>query len=176
MGRARRGPRRGDIPRLLIDAQPVRKFGKCRLAAERGRELVAGALDLDRQFLLAARDAQRPCAVAEVAAKLAEDRRYGVAGERRPALGVEAVDGVQEADGGDLLQVLDRLGGVDIARGEAVREREITLDRGLPVGGAAAAAQAREQLPLVVEGRPLHTSKDDRERAGVTPPVAPDAR
>jgi hypothetical protein len=133
-------------------------------------------LDLQTQLLLAARDAQGPGAVTEVTAELTEDRRHGEAGERRLPFGVEAVDRIQEADGSDLLEVVDRLRGVAVAGGEPVREREVALDHCLMVGRGAAGAQAYEELSPVVEGRPFHTFQDDRTRSRVTQPVAPTAR
>ena len=75
---------------------------------------VAGAVagdvfDAQGEILEVAGDAERPRLVAEVALELAGDRRDRVARERHAAVGVEAVDGLDEAEARDLEDVVERL-------------------------------------------------------------------
>jgi hypothetical protein len=93
------------------------------------REVADGALDLERHLLQVARHAHRPGAVAEVALDLAEDRRDRVAGERHLAGGVEAVDGLDEAQRRDLDEVVHRLVGALVAPRELPGQRQVTLDQ-----------------------------------------------
>jgi hypothetical protein len=61
-------------------------------------ELDDRALDVADALLQPARNAQRPDAIAEVPAQLAEDGRAGEGGERDAALGVEALERRYEAE------------------------------------------------------------------------------
>ena len=76
-------------------------------AAQVGRQLADLAVDAQRELLQVARDAHRPRAVAEVALDLAEDRRHRVAREGDVARQVEAVDRLDEAQAGDLEEVVE---------------------------------------------------------------------
>src|SRR5205085_241204 len=67
----------------------------------------------------------RPAGVAEVAPELAEDRRDGERAQRLPALGVVALDGGDEPDAGDLLEVVGRLARVRVAARETAGERPV---------------------------------------------------
>jgi hypothetical protein len=58
-----------------------------------------------------------------VPAQLAEDRRYRERRERIAALRVKALERLEQADRGDLEQVVVRLGRMPVARREAARER-----------------------------------------------------
>ena len=64
------------------------------------------------------RQPQLPDSVAKVPAKLAENGRRRVGDERGAALGVEAVECLDEAQARDLNQVLELLGGAPIAKRE----------------------------------------------------------
>src|SRR3954454_20818987 len=75
--------------------------------------------------------------VAEVVADLALDRRAGQRGEVAMAGGVEAVDRLDEPDGPDLDEVVERLAAVEVAAGDGAHERQVRLDR------LAAGAQPR---------------------------------
>jgi hypothetical protein len=81
------------------------------------------AVDAQRQPLEVARDAHRPGAVAEMALDLAGHRRDGEARERDAARRVEAVDRLDEAEAGDLEDVVEGLLGALAARGEAACQR-----------------------------------------------------
>ena len=61
-------------------------------------ELVEHAGEPDAELLQAPRDVHRPGLVAEVPADLADDRRHRVARELDPAVDVEAVDGLDQAE------------------------------------------------------------------------------
>jgi hypothetical protein len=66
--------------------------------------------------------------VTEVPLDLAGDGRHGVALEGVAALGVVPVDGLDQAEGGDLAQVLEALAAAAEASGEAVRHGQPGLD------------------------------------------------
>ena len=110
-------------------------------------QLRHGAVDLQRELLQVARHAHRPGAVAEVALDLAEDRRDGVAGERDLALEVEAVDRLDEAQRGDLQEVVERLLRALVAARELARERQEALDERLAVDRVAAVAGSARTAP-----------------------------
>src|SRR4029079_7693859 len=61
------------------------------------------------ELLLAARDVRRPRVITEVAPQLALDGRDGERDERAAATGVEALKGEQQADGGDLAEIVHAL-------------------------------------------------------------------
>ena len=103
---------------------------------------------LQRELLQVARHADRPGAVAEVALDLAEDRRDRVGGERDLALGVEAVDRLDQADRRDLEEVVERLARALVAAGELARQRQEALDELLARPGVAGAV-AQEQLAVL---------------------------
>ena len=86
----------------------------------------------------------RPRAVAQMPAQLAEDRRHRERRERIAALRVIALERLEQADRGDLQQVVERLGRMAVARREAARERQIALEQRVALGLAARAAEARE--------------------------------
>ena len=75
------------------------------------------------------RQAHGPAAVAEVPLQLAENRRRRVGGEPQAAVGIEAVDGLDEAEHGDLDQVVGRLAAVGEAVGQAVGQAAVRLDK-----------------------------------------------
>src|SRR5262249_41833970 len=87
-------------------------LGVARDLADSRRALVAAGelgdrlVDLADPLLEPARKTEVPDTVAEVAAQLAEHRRRRERHERDPALGVEAVDGVDQAEARDLEQIL----------------------------------------------------------------------
>src|SRR4051812_31361899 len=148
----------GGLARLqyVLDgrARALRDLGGRRRAAELARELLAARLELDRELLQVARDAHRPAAVAEVALELAQDGGDGETRERRLATWVKAVDRLQQAEAGDLDQVVQRLSPALVAAGELAGERqEATDQRG--AGRLVAVVGALQQR--AVGTRPGHT-------------------
>ena len=125
-----------------------------------------GLVDLQRELLQVARHADRPRAVAEVALELAEDRRHGVARERDLARGVEAVDRLDQAERGDLDEVVERLVGALVAAGELAGERQEALGELLARDGVAR-LQADEQLAIL--SLPLGPA---RRRSAHVPPAS----
>ena len=95
----------------LLDADPhvVRDLGRSRRAPELVNEAIGRAADARRQLLQVARNPHRPALVAEIALQLSRDRRHSERRERVTACGVEPVDGLQQAHGRDLNEVLQRL-------------------------------------------------------------------
>ena len=88
------------------------------------------------QLLERTRHPDRPGLVPEVALQLAQDRRRGVRGEADLAGRIEPIDRAQQADVGDLVQVLDGLAPPGEASREVLRERlepgdEVVLRRGV---------------------------------------------
>jgi hypothetical protein len=67
-----------------------------------------------------------------VALQLAEDRRYGVGGEGDPPREVETVDRLQQAERGDLQQVVERLLRAVITARELTCQRHEPLHELLP--------------------------------------------
>jgi hypothetical protein len=86
-----------------------------------------------------------------VALELADDRRHRVGREVAAAVGVEAVDRVDEADARDLDEVVERLGAAVVAAGEPAGERQEALDE-LIAGGDVAEAGVPAEQPLYPRG------------------------
>src|SRR4051794_28754463 len=144
--RARRLHRLEDI--LRADVDRVRHVVDRRLAAELAGELGDDLVDPQGELLQVARDADGPRPVAEVALDLAHDRGHGVARERHAALDVEAVDGLHEAEAGDLEDVVERLLGALVTGGKLARERQEALHDRLTVDGIALVDEAQEEPPI----------------------------
>ncbi len=73
------------------------------------RQLRGHPIDAQRQLLEVAGHPHRPGAVAEVALDLAEDRRHGEAREGHVAVGVEAIDRLEQTERGDLFEIVEGL-------------------------------------------------------------------
>ena len=96
-------------------------------AAQRLGELGGRRADLHAQLLEPARHPDRPALVAEVALDLADDRRGGVRRELDAAVGVEAVDRLDQPDRADLDEVLERLAAVAEAAGAVLDQRQVQV-------------------------------------------------
>jgi hypothetical protein len=77
--------------------------------------------------------------------ELADDRQDGVGRERRAALRVVSIDGLDERQARDLLEVLLRLRGVAVARGEVARQLQMALDQFRSQRCVAACAEFGEE-------------------------------
>ena len=117
----------------------------------RAGQLRQGPLDLEDPLLDVAGHVHRPAPVAEVALELAEDRGDGEGREGGAALGVEAVDRLDQADARDLDQVVERLGAARVPGREPPRERHEALDQLLADGRRGILGVAAQQRPLVRE-------------------------
>src|SRR4051794_17007205 len=95
-------------------------------------QLLADLVDARDRLLHAARDVDRPRAVAEMALELAEDGGDGEGGEGDAALGVVTVDSLDQAEIGDLTEVVKGFAGVAVLDGQRARERHVQLDEALP--------------------------------------------
>ena len=135
------------------DADRLGDLGRGGRAAELAAHLVADAVDLDRELLEVARHAHRPALVAEVALELAQDRRHGERGERGLALRVEAVDRLQQAERGDLHEVVERLAAALVAPGELAGERQEALDQRIARGRVAAVVVLDQQPAVLARAR-----------------------
>ncbi len=88
-------------------------------------QLRRGRGERQPQLLEPARHAHRPALVTEVPLDLADDRRGGVRGELHAPVRVEAVHGLDQPDGGDLGQVVQRLAAVAEAARQVLDERQM---------------------------------------------------
>ena len=129
------------------------QVGDGRLAAQLAPQRLARLFERQAELLQVARRAHVPGRVAEVAAQLAEDRRHRVGREREPALRVPAVDGLDEADGGDLDQVVERLARAPVAQRERAGERHVALDQLLACVLVSGLDLAHQALVLALPAR-----------------------
>ena len=130
----------------LVELHPLGDLAHRRRPLQLAGQLGDRLVDLGHPVVQAARHAHRPDAVAEVALQLAEDRRRGEGRERRAALGVEAVDRVDQAEAGDLDQVVGRLAGAAVAHCQPLREGQVAAHQLLADLRIAGAGEARPEL------------------------------
>ncbi len=109
----------------------------------------------EAELLQVARRAHVPGRVAEVAAQLAEDRRDRVGREREPALRVPAVHRLDQADRGDLDEVIERLARSPVAQGERAGERHVALDQLLAGPLVALLDEPHEPLIFTLPARAI---------------------
>src|SRR5829696_2363288 len=83
-----------------------------------------------------------------MALEFAEDCRCGVAGELRPAAGLEAVDRLDQTEAGNLKQVVERLVGVRVTQSQVARQRQETLDELIPSRKVAVPVVADQEPSL----------------------------
>ena len=159
LARGGRVQRRGLVARRGL----ARLQGRLDAAAHRGGHLADGrrapellgedlglAAEGERPLLQVAGHVQRPALVAEVALELTEDGGRRIAREPRPAIGLEAVDRLDEAEARDLEQVVQRLVRVAVAKRQVARERKEALHQLVASGHVAVAVIANEELTLGV--------------------------
>ena len=120
-----------------------------RRAPELARQVLDRVVDLHHALLHPARDVHGPAVVAEVALELAEHGRHRVGGERGLARGVEAVDRLDQPEGRDLHEVVQRLVRAPVPARHPPREREQTLHQLLPRRLIAVAVIADQQATVL---------------------------
>src|SRR5829696_5578714 len=135
------------------DPQVVSDLGRSRRAPELVDEAIGRAVDAQRQFLQVARDPDSPALVAVMALQFSRDRRYGERRERGTACGVEPVDGLQQAHGRDLNEVVQRLVAPVVTSRQLRGEWEKPLHQRVAGRPIVTLAIAREQSPLVERAR-----------------------
>ena len=118
--------RLGDL--LLGRADRLGELGVRRQAALAGPDLDLGAADAPGQLDDRPRGAHELRAVAQVVADLALDGGHGDGAQVAPARGLEAVDGLDQADGADLHEVVDGLASARVAAGDRAHEAHVLLD------------------------------------------------
>ena len=87
-----------------------------------------GAADGEVEVFEAAGHLGGPAVVAEVPPQFAGDGGNGKGQEMRTPVGFEAVDGVDQADGGDLAEIVEWFPAAGVAAGEVFGHREIAAD------------------------------------------------
>ena len=85
-----------------------------------GSQVLLRVVDHLRELLEPARHVHRPPVVAEVTSELAQDRGHCERLKGISALAVVAVDRLEQAQRGDLQQVLERLGGAPVATRQSI--------------------------------------------------------
>ena len=110
------------------DLETFGDLGGRRVTAELLRELGDRSVDAHRRLAEAARQAHGPDVIAKMPAQLAKDRRRRV-GDKGPApVGIESVDRLQQAEVGDLQQVVEGLAVGAIASRQRARQRREAPD------------------------------------------------
>ena len=122
---------------------PLRDLGRRRRPPVLLAECRHDPAELEVQLLHAARHADGPATIAEVPLQLAEDRRGGERRELQAPIRVEALDGLEQADQGDLDEVVALLAAI----GEAARR------------GSAPAGRAPRRARPAGDGRPCGGSE-----------------
>ena len=117
---------------LLGELQALRDLADGGAAPQLIAQLRDGLLDSHGAFLERAWQAKLPNAIAEVTAELTENRRCGVGGERLAALGVEAIQRLDQAEACDLHQVVEGLGAPAVAQSQRACQRQQAPDQFLP--------------------------------------------
>jgi hypothetical protein len=159
------------FPRLedLLGAHEhgLRQLGDGGRSVELTRQRLGDGSEREDQVLELAWDAQAPGPVAQVAAQLAQDGRHRERRELRPALGVESIDRLHQAEARDLHEILTRVVASAKTRREPVGQRHELLDQGVPRAGVPAPPRVDEScLPADL----AHAPADPRFascRAGV---------
>ncbi len=113
---------------LLGQPEVLGQLGHGGGAAVLLRQVAGGLGQAELELLQPARNPDGPALVAEVPLDLADDGRRGVGGELDGALEVEAVDGLDQPDGRDLHEVIERLAAVAEPPGQVLHQREVGLD------------------------------------------------
>src|SRR5665811_2231676 len=102
--------------------------------------------------------------------ELAEDGRRGERGEGDAALGVEAVDRVEQAEVGDLEQVVEGLAGAAVAQRQPFGEGHVAAHELLAARLVAVAGEAAPELAVVLYLSVGCHSSSRRDLPASTPP------
>jgi hypothetical protein len=102
-------------------------------------------------------------AVAEVAPDLAQHRRHGVAGERDVAAEVEAIDRLEEAQAGDLNEIVKGFPGALVAARQPAREGQEALRKHVAIRRVAPLQIALQQRPVGAQAPRVTSSLAHRE-------------
>ena len=113
---------------LGLEPDALADLGDARRAAQLAGQLLGGGVDPQEVLLQPSWHPHRPGAVAEVAADLAHDGRRRERAELVPQRGIEALDGVDQAQEADLFDVLERLAAVGEPARDEVDEVGVQLD------------------------------------------------
>ena len=149
-------------PAVVVGLDHLEHVGRLQLEplgdlADRGRALqLLGQLgdrflDLGHAVVQAARHPHGPDPVAEVAFELAEDGRRGEGAEGDAAVGVEAVDGVDQGEAGDLQEVVEGLAGAPVAARQAFGEVDVPAHQLLADRRIAGRREPAPELAFVGE-------------------------
>ncbi len=167
---------------LLADPQPLGQLGNGRGPVQLLGQLVPRLGEVEPQLLKAPRHPDRPGGVTEEALDLADDRRHRERGEFHTAVGLEAVDRLDQTYRADLDDVLHRFAaGTEPGRGE-LHQRQIQLDQSVPYirilmgalfespqpGEEAFRQGARIERRHLVVGRDLGQRREDVVRRRVS--------
>ena len=134
----------------VLDAEVLGELRHRRRAAELLGQLVGRPAQPQVGLLGRPGHAHRPRVVAEVALDLALDRAPGERRERHVAVGLEAVDGLDEGEEGDLAEVVVARAAPSEAPGDVGGEAHVPLDELVAQAPAARAPELAEQRVLVV--------------------------
>ena len=134
-------------------------------AAQPDRQRLDGPPDRDLGVLQAAGHAQGPRAVPEVPLDLTGDGGHGEAEEVGAPARVEPVEGAEQADRRDLLEVLAALPPPAVAPGDVAGDGQVSLCETVPLLTAAGIARStrgerREQRLEMVIGRRVGEALD----------------
>ena len=110
--------------------RPVRSASSATVGARCSSWLQLGPTGGERrlEFLRPPGHVYQPSGVAEIPLDLSENRRRRVGGKLQAAVGIEAINGLQQSDRADLHQVGHWLVATAEPAGEVLHERHVHLD------------------------------------------------
>ena len=119
------------------------------------------------KFLQAARYPDGPPLVPEVTLDLADDRgrRAAAVENSTPRSRSDLVDGLDQADGGDLGEIVQPLAAVAEPAGQVLNQRQVQLNEGRPDARALRIVGRQRRQPLDIRGRGPGRVPSGRRRA-----------
>jgi len=173
-----------DLDRLRhvfgCDAKTFGQLRHCRFAAQLVLHLLVDAHHRLMQLLEAAGKTDGGALVAKVALDLSRHRQGRERRELEPEVGVEALDGLDQAEVADLHDVIERLASILKLTGEEVDEVVIRVHKlgadAVALSGVRRLFVATMERPQLFAGRPrlrrhVLTSHRGGQQAGFTPAV-----